>query len=247
MSNASVAPGKRSLEALGWLARVGASPFEPLQLVAGCNRARTHDHIHRLVDAGLVRRVPMTRGDGSLVVVTPTAAVMAGYPACRAPRSVAPTTWAHTSACAWVSAWLHLRRHTWYSEREIALDDFWRHEVRYKDARGTARVTHRPDLGVHISRGLVAVEVELQRKSATRLRGVCEMYAQLTDTDGPLASVIYVTDRPDVAAVVKRIAEDIRLTDPTLTFRTIDLVMEQTRAAAHARAAATRKQTGAPR
>jgi len=35
MSNASVAPGKRSLVALAWLARVGAAPFEPLQLVTG--------------------------------------------------------------------------------------------------------------------------------------------------------------------------------------------------------------------
>ena len=117
----------------------------------------------------------------------------------------------------------------------------------YKDARGTARVTHRPDLGVHIARGLVAVEVELQRKSATRLRGVCEMYAQLTDTDGPLAGVIYVTDRPDVAAVVTRIAAEIRLSTPTLTFRTIDQVVEQTRAAAHARAAANRQQNRTPR
>lgn len=184
----------------------------------------------------------MTRGDGSLVVVTPTGAVMAGYPASRAPRSVVG---AH-KRLRMVSAWLHLGGHVWYSEREIALDDFWRHEVRYKDARGTARVTHRPDLGVHIARGLVAVEVELQRKSATRLRGLCEMYEQLTDTDGPLAGVIYVTDRPDVAAVVKRIATEIRLVDPELTFRTIDLVIEQTRAAAHARTAANRKPTGAP-
>jgi len=72
------------------------------------------------------------------------------------------------------------------------------------------------------------------------------MYAQLTDTDGPLAGVIYITDRPDVAAVVTRIAADIRLTNPTLTFRTIDQVVEQTRAAAHTRAA-NHQRNGAPR
>jgi hypothetical protein len=63
-------------------------------------------------------------------------------------------------------------------------------------------VTHRPDLGAHLASGPVAVEVELQRKSATRLRGVCEMDAALTGDGGPLIGVIYVTDRPDVAAIV---------------------------------------------
>jgi hypothetical protein len=97
---------------LEWLARVGAAPFEPLQLVTGCNRSRTHDHIRRLVDAGLVRRVPMSRGDGSRRRHA-AGALMAGYPARGAPRSVAPTTWAHTSACASGSAWLQLREHRW--------------------------------------------------------------------------------------------------------------------------------------
>ena len=103
MSGVSVAPGRRSLQCLAWLARVGASPHEPLALVMGWSRAVLHDHVARLTGAGLVRRVAMTRGEGSLVVVTRDGARMVGVT--DAPREVAPTSWAHTVGCAWVEAW----------------------------------------------------------------------------------------------------------------------------------------------
>ena len=146
----------------------------------------------------------MRRGDGALVMVTRKGALEAGHPARRALRSLSPTGWAHASACAWVSAWLHLRGREWISEREILDDDFWRFDLRYQDHRGTVRRTHRPDLGVHTLSGPVAIEVELQPKTAARLRGICWMYAQLSEDDAPLNGVIYITDRNDVARLVTR-------------------------------------------
>ena len=86
MSRASLAPGQRSLQGLGWLARVGASPLEPWGLVMGWRRTVTYDHARRLAAAGLVRMVRMTRGDGSLVVLTAAGAARAGYPASWAPQ-----------------------------------------------------------------------------------------------------------------------------------------------------------------
>ena len=183
MSRASVAPGQRSLEGLAWLGRVGVSPLEPWGLVMGWRRTVTYDHARRLAAAGLVRMVRMTRGDGSLVMLTAAGAARAGYPASWAPRSVAPSTWAHASACAWVSAWLQLRGHHWWSEREIAEDAFWRRDVRYRDRRGTARVSHRPDLGLQIAGRPAAIEVELQRKTCARLIGILSMYAEHSDAD----------------------------------------------------------------
>ena len=239
VSGACIAPGKQSLHVLAWLARVGAAPFEVVQLVLGCSRVRAHDHVRRLVASGFVRRAPMTRGDGSLIVLTPRGALMAGYPANYAPRSVAPTTWAHASACAWASAWLELRGRTWSGERELLHDDAWRYQLNYEDHRGTARGTHHPDLGVFIDPGPVAIEVELQRKSAARMRGICNMYARLTDEpDAMLAGVIYITNRKDIAATINRFAWHFGLASPQISFRTLDLVIEQTRAAAHAHAAA---------
>ena len=61
----------------------------------------------------------------------------------------------------------------WWSEREILHGAGWRHRFSYQDRRGTARVTHRPDLAVLIAGRPVPVEVELQRKPRARLLGSC--------------------------------------------------------------------------
>ena len=231
MTFTGVAPGRTSLRALEWLARVGASPSLPLQLVMGCSERVARDHVRRLETAGLVQRTAMRRGDGALVMVTRAGALEAGHPARRALRSLSPTGWAHASACAWVSAWLHLRGREWISEREMLDDDFWRFDLRYQDHRGTVRRTHRPDLGVHTLSGPVAIEVELQPKTAARLRGICWMYAQLSeDDDAPLNGVIYVTERDDVARLVKRNAESMGL--DSLSMPTLDTVIRQTSEAA---------------
>jgi hypothetical protein len=238
MTFTGVAPGQSSLRALEWLARVGASPSLPLQLVMGCSERVARDHVSRLEAAGLVQRMPMRRGDGALIVVTRKGALEVGHPARRAPRSLAPTGWAHATACAWVSAWLHLRGREWISEREILDDDFWRFDLRYQDHRGTARRTHRPDLGVHTLSGPVAIEVELQPKTAARLRGICWMYAQLSeDDDAPLHGVIYITNRHDVARLITRSAA---YAGPEwLRLLTLDDVIQQTRAASTPRFAGT--------
>jgi hypothetical protein len=245
VSRASLTPGQRSLEGLGWLARVGVSPLEPWGVVMGWRRTVTYDHARRLAAAGLVRMMRMTRGDGSLVVLTAAGAARAGYPASWAPRSVAPSTWAHASACAWVSAWLQLRGHHWWSEREILEDAFWRCDVRYRDRRGTARITHRPDLSLQIAGRPAAIEVELQRKTRARLIGILSMYAEHSDGDeAPLYGVLYVCDRADVADALKRAAVDAGLHPPALSFRTLRDVVEQTRAAAPRHEAASRAAAG---
>ncbi len=230
MTFTGVAPGQSSLRALEWLARVGASPSLPLQLVMGCSERVARDHVSRLEAAGLVQRTPMRRGDGALVMVTRKGALEAGHPARRALRSLSPMGWAHASACAWVSAWLHLRGRDWISEREILDDDFWRFDLRYQDHRGTVRRTHRPDLGAHTLSGPVAIEVELQPKTAARLRGICWMYAQLSEDDAPLDGVIYVTDRPDLADLIGHTAATVGL--EALSPRTLQDVIAQTRVAA---------------
>ncbi len=147
MTFTGVAPGRRSLEGLDWLGRVGASPVEPWRLVMGWSERVARDHVQRLEAAGLVERVAMRRGHGVLVVASSRGAIEAGYLASWAPRSIGPSTWAHACGCAWASAWLELRGRAWWSERQVKDSDFWRREATYRDRRGTARVTHRPDLG----------------------------------------------------------------------------------------------------
>ena len=78
--------------------------------------------------------------------------------------------------------------------------------------------------------GPVAIEVELQRKTLGRLRGILAMYAQLTEHDAPLDGVIYVTDRHDVADLIARTAAAVGL--EALSPRTLQDVIAQTRVAA---------------
>lgn len=234
MSGACLHPGPKSLHAPAWIARVGATPFDALALVMGCSRRRALDHVRRLEQAALITRIAMRRGDGTLVLLTRAGLLQAGCPPRRAPRAPGPNTWAHASGCAWVSAWLALRGRAWVSEREILEDDLWRYELRYQDHRGTVRVTHRPDLIVQMASGPIAIEVELQRKTFARLHGVCAMYAELTEPDGPLAGVIYICDRADVSDLVTRAADDVGLVAPALSMRTFPTVFDQAHAAAAA-------------
>jgi hypothetical protein len=224
------------MQALAWIARVGATPFDALQLVMGCGRRKALDHVRRLEAAGLVTRAAMRRGDGTLVLLTRAGAREAGCPTRRA-RPLAPHAWAHACGCAWASAWLELRGRAWVSEREVLEDDLWSYQLRYRDHRGTVRVSHRPDLIVAMRSGPIAIEVELQRKAPIRLRGILAMYAELTEPDGPLAGVIYITDRPDVSELVARCARDSGLASPALSMRSFATVLEQTHAAACAIAA----------
>lgn len=234
MSRPSVAPGPRSLAGLEWLVRVGASPHEPWGLAMGWGRAVTYDHARRLAAAGLVRTVPMTRGDGSLVVLTAAGAARAGYPASWGVRSLAPSSWARANACAWVSTWLELRGHSWWSDREIARDEFWRWTGRYSDHRGTVQFTHRPDLGVQLARRVAAIEIELQRKTRRRLTGILRMYADYSDgAEALLGGVIYICGRADIADAVRRAGGDAGLDERrTLSVRTMDEIVGQARTAA---------------
>ena len=87
---------------------------------------------------------------------------------------------------------------------------------------------------MHTLSGPVAIEVELQAKTAARLRGICWMYAQLSEDDeAPLDGVIYITDRHDVAGLITRSAVSMGL--HSLSLRTLNVVIQQTREAAGVR------------
>lgn len=240
MSSASLRPGPQSMVALRWIARVSASPGEPLALVMGWRQRALYDHVARLTRAGLVHRVAMTRGSGSLVVVTAEGARMVGGPGASAPRSVAPTTWAHVSACAWTAAWFDVRDRAWLSSREVARDDAWQGQVVYQDGFGrTQRQRHRPDLVTYIGGDTgrpVAVEVELQPKSPARLRGILAMYAARTADPSPeLAGVVYISAGPRISRALRSAAAAVDLgehgehSDGRLRVLELDDVIAKTR------------------
>ena len=199
-----------------------------------------YDHVARLERAGLVRRAPMTRGSGSLIVITPDGARMTAGPGAGAPRSVAPTTWAHVSACAWAAAWFAVRGREWLSSHEILREDTWAGDVVYHDGYGRRqRQRHRPDLVTYLpeSGRPAAVEVELQPKSPARLRGILAMYhVRTAEPDPELAGVVYISGAIRVSRSLRSAAEAVNFGEyPDGRLRIFDLedVIAETRAVAH--------------
>lgn len=196
---------------LVWLARLGATPIEPLALVMQWSQRAAYNHVARMADAGWVRRVRLDRGEGSLLLVT-RAGVRRVLEDHEAPldvdagdelRDVSPTMRAHIVASAWTAAWLDVYGRQWIGPRAIGRDTGWSGRVRYADATGIREVSHAPDLGLLTSdEKRVAVEVELQRKPAARLRGILSMYAARGDLEG----VMYVTGNARVRGALRDVA-----------------------------------------
>lgn len=204
--------GPTALKVLGWLARVGPAPAETVAVAFGWTERRALQCAAELVQDGWLSRQAMTRGEGSLLLVTP-----AGIDRVRAAgrarsRPPAPTWWAHHVACAWTAAWLTVRGRTMQGPAEVDLDERWRGELSWRDGRGQHQIGHRPDLAwLPEGGGRVAVEVELARKATPRLEAVLGLHAAWR-AGGQTAGVIYVCGDVTTRERIVTVAADGGLT-----------------------------------
>jgi hypothetical protein len=182
-------------------------------------------HARRLEKVGWVGRYRMMRGDGSLLAPTRRGVLVAGLPV-TAPAEPHPAMWAHDCACAWTAAWLSVRGRDWLGPREILIDPEWKRKVKWRTGHGLRRATHRPDLGVEIPAGRVALEVELQRKANYRLEGILDMYNDWVTFD-ELAGVIYVCRDENLAERIAAFAEHVGLPKRSLRTLLLDHIREE--------------------
>jgi hypothetical protein len=131
----AVGPGPASLAGLVWLARVGPAPIAAWRVALGWSEPTAFDHARRLEQAGWLTRVPTSYGHGPLLLITRAGVRIADVPV-EAPRSPAPTWWAHARACAWTAAWLTRRGQLGLGCRELAGADDWRGEFRWRVGAG---------------------------------------------------------------------------------------------------------------
>lgn len=209
----AVRPGPASLAGLEWLARVGPAPLGTWRVAMGWSSPTAEDHARRLGQAGWLARHPTSYGEGSLLVVTRDGIGRAGVPVAPA-RVPAPTWWAQMRACAWTAAWLTRRGQLALGPCELADEDIWRGELRWRDRSGWRSSGHRPDLLREVDEVPVAVEVELARKSTARLSAVLELQA-LWRSQGKTGGVTYVCANKLVCERVQRIAARHGLTRGT--------------------------------
>ena len=170
-----VRPGPASMAGLQWLVRVGPAPLDAWRCAMRWGPAVAWSHAKRLEQQGWLSRHSMPRGSGSLFLATRLGASASGLPlgSCSAP---APTWWEHHRACAWTAAWLVGRGREWRGPREVLADPQLEGKLEWMTGNGLRRSGHRPDLAVVMQTGMVAIEVELQRKAEKRLRAVLGLY-----------------------------------------------------------------------
>lgn len=196
------------MEGLRWLGRVGPCPLDAWRCAMGWSEVAARSHARRLENEGWLARYPMTRGDGCLFVATRTGVAVAAVPV-RAAGQPAPTWWAHHCGVAWAAAWLTVRGHDFLGARQVLEDDRYAGEISWRDRRGYNTSSHRPDLVARPSRAGVAIEVELAKKSAERLRAILWRYAIWRSTEG--RAVIYVCADDELCQRVRAVGADVGL------------------------------------
>ena len=180
-----VGPGPASLEGLRWLCRVGPAPIDAWSCAMGWAPGNARSHAARLTREQWLSRVARPRCEGSLFFATRRGVGVAGVDVPPVPVP-APTWWRHMEACAWVAAWLTARKREMLGPRELLVRQAWRGEL--LGLPSPRELVHRPDLvGVVPGRRPAAVEVELRRKSKTRLRD--PKSARPMDRGWPVGSV----------------------------------------------------------
>lgn len=193
------------MKGLRWLARVGPSPLDAWRCAMGWSEVAAWSHARRLEREGWLRRVPMARGDGSLFMATRVGVAVASAWV-TAPKPPAPTWWAHLSGCAWMAAWLTVRGREMFAPRELLDDDRWTDEVRWLERYAYWRTAgHRPDLVFDLNGAAIAVEVELARKNAARMRAILDLHARWCRS-GHTSGVFYVCDSEDGCERVRKFA-----------------------------------------
>lgn len=219
VASRSLGPGPGSLRGVAWLARVGPAPVAAWACAMGWGVRVAMRHAQRLEAYGWAGRCATARGEGSLLVVTRAGVQMAGLEV-RPAHAPGPTWWAHWRACAWTAAWLECRRREWLGQREVLELEEWSGQARWSDGRGRQVVRHRPDL---VARGSTPVEVELARKSDSRMGGLMTMYGGWVAV-GRIPGVMYVAGSEQTRERIARIASEHEL---NVRIELLDAIVEQ--------------------
>ena len=201
-------PGPASIEGLRWLARVGPCPLDAWRFAMGWSEVAARSHARRLEKEGWLARYPMTRGEGCLFVATRTGVAVAAV-AVRAAGQPAPTWWAQHCGVAWAAAWLTVRGHDFLGARQALEDARYAGKISWRDRRGYNTSSHRPDLLARTGRAGVAIEVELAKKSAGRLRAILSHYAIWRSAQG--GAVIYVCADVELCQRVRTHGKEVGL------------------------------------
>jgi hypothetical protein len=196
---------ERDRELVRWISRLGAVGVGHVGGKLGVGRSVAYDLVARLVDAGLLERVSLLRGEPALIRATAEGNGVAelGLPVAR----ITPALVSHWLACADVALWAERRLgcDRVISERELRLLE----QIEGK-AIASAKVgelpdgaprLHRPDLAVvNGAERPIAIEVELSPKAPWRLRAIIVAWRRASSVE----RVIYLAAPGETMRGVQR-------------------------------------------
>ena len=182
----------REREIVSWIARIGAVDLGHVRRRWAVGRSVGYGLIRRLVEAGLLERVPTLPGDPTLIRATEQGIryVRLGL----ATAKVAPGQVDHWIACADVALWAEEQwgRGSVVSERELRFEELATGKpigsAVVGDLPGGRPMMHRPDLLVTDNGSSIAIEVELTPKAPRRLEHLVRCWRRARHLD----RVLYV-------------------------------------------------------
>jgi len=171
---------ERDRELVGWVGRLGAVEVGHVQARFGVGRSVAYEVVARLIEAGLLERVQLLRGEPSLIRATADGLGFAGLGLAVAQIRVGELF--HCIACADVVLWAERTYGAGavVSERELRFAEQLERRpiasaVVGELPDGRPRL-HRPDLAVIGDERPIAIEVELTAKAPARLKAIVKAW-----------------------------------------------------------------------
>jgi hypothetical protein len=196
---------ERDRELVRWISRLGAVGVGHVGGKLGVGRSVAYDVVARLVDARLLERVALLRGERVLIRATAEGNGVAelGLPVAR----ITPALVSHWLACADVALWAERRygSEAVISERELRLlEQIEGRPIASAEVgelpSGAPRL-HRPDLAIRNgAERPTAIEVELSPKAPWRLQAIVRAWRRAANVE----RVIYLAAPGETMRGVER-------------------------------------------
>lgn len=171
---------ERDRELVGWVGRLGAVEVRHVQERCGVGRSVAYGLVARLVEAGLLERLALLRGEPALIRATDEGLGFAGLGLSVATIRLGELR--HWIACADVALWAEGKYgpDAVISERELRFTEQLEGKpiasaVTGELPDGRPRL-HRPDLVISVGERPMAIEVELTPKAPSRLRAIVKAW-----------------------------------------------------------------------
>lgn len=195
---------ERDRELVGWVGRLGAVEVRQVGERFGVGRSVAYGLVARLIEAGLLERLGLLRGEPALIRATESGLRFAGLglPVAR----IRLGELRHWIACAEVALWAEAT----YGSEDLISERELRFAERLEGGPIASAVTgeladgrqvlHRPDLVVTNGERPTAIEVELTPKAPARLRAIVRAWRRARHVE----RVVYFCPRGPTEQAVER-------------------------------------------